>query len=258
MTLTDSEHYIDRKNFYEKLLTIYGKKPVLEALENPEITFYRLHIAQTKKISDFNKNIITIAKKRGVEIVHHTRQSLSRISKNINQDQGVAADLKFDNHYLFTDFMHSMPEKNFILIALDGITNPQNLGMIIRSVTASPSFGLLLPNKGNAALSPLVIKASAGAIFKSTLIKCCSLESVLPILRDKGFAICALSGKGSTTISEFKTDSSVVYVLGNETKGISKSVSRLCTHQIKIPMNNQVESLNVSVVASLVAFHPCF
>ena len=149
-------------------------------------------------------------------------------------------------------------KNNFTLIALDGITNPQNLGMIIRSVTASPSYGILLPNKGNAALSPLVVKASAGTIFKSTLIKCNSLEEAIPRLRDEGVSICALSGVGGTSISEFKIKSPVVYVLGNETTGVSKSVSDLCTHQIKIPMSNGVESLNVSVVAALLAFNACF
>ena len=256
--MVDTKKYLNRKNFYEKLLTVYGKNPVLEALKNPEVIFHKIHIAQTKKITDFNKNILEIAEKRGIEVISHTRKSLSRISKNINQDQGIAADLQFDNHHLFTDFINFMPKNNFTLIALDGITNPQNLGMIIRSVTASPSYGILLPNKGNAALSPLVVKASAGTIFKSTLIKCNSLEEAIPRLRNEGVSICALSGAGGTSISEFKIKSPVVYVLGNETTGVSKSVSDLCTHQIKIPMSNGVESLNVSVVAALLAFNACF
>ena len=256
--MVDTKKYLNRKNFYEKLLTVYGKNPVLEALKNPEVIFHKIHIAQTKKITDFNKNILEIAEKRGIEVISHTRKSLSRISKNINQDQGIAADLQFANHHLFPDFINFMPKNNFTLIALDGITNPQNLGMIIRSVTASPSYGILLPNKGNAALSPLVVKASAGTIFKSTLIKCNSLEEAIPRLRDEGVSICALSGVRGTSISEFKIKSPVVYVLGNETTGVSKSVSDLCTHQIKIPMSNGVESLNVSVVAALLAFNACF
>ena len=115
-----------------------------------------------------------------------------------------------------------------------------------------------MPNKGNAALSPLVIKASAGTLFKSTLIKCNSLEEAIPRLRDKGGMTCALSGAGKTSISEFKIESPVVYVLGNETTGVSKSVSDLCTYQIKIPMSGGVESLNVSVVAALLAFNTSF
>jgi 23S rRNA (guanosine2251-2'-O)-methyltransferase len=256
--VVDTKEYLSRKNFYEKFLTIYGKNPVLEALKNPDIIFHKIHIAQTKKITDFSKTIIKVAEERGIEVISHTRKSLSRISKNINQDQGIAADLYFDNHHLFPDFMNSMPKNNFTLIALDGVTNPQNLGMIIRSVTASPCYGILLPNKGNAALSPLVIKASAGTLFKSTLIKCNSLEEAIPRLRDKGVMTCALSGAGKTSISEFKIESPVVYVLGNETTGVSKSVSDLCTYQIKIPMSRGVESLNVSVVAALLAFNTSF
>ena len=168
--MSDKKEYLQRKKFYEKLLTIYGKNPVLEALDNSEVIFHRIHLSDTKKLTDFKKNIIEIAKKRKIELVHHTRQSLSRISRNINQDQGVAADLEIKNYHLFDDFIKSIPNGNFTLIALDGITNPQNLGMIIRSVTASPSYGVLIPSKGIAAISPLVIKASAGTLFKSTII----------------------------------------------------------------------------------------
>lgn len=236
------------------MLTIYGRKPVLEALENPEIPCYRLHLADSNKPGGIIKQIIMMAEKRGVEIVYHNRQELSRISRNSKQDQGVAADLKCQHHQLFEDFIANPPKGSYSLIALDGITNPQNLGMIIRSVTASPCFGLLLPIKGTAAISPLVIKASAGTLFKSTLIHCENLEQALPTLKNIGVKCCTLSSHSKLSIAEFKTESPVVYVLGNETEGVSKTVSRLCTEHIRIPMNNGVESLNVAVTAALLAF----
>ena len=253
--MSDKKEYLQRKKFYEKLLTIYGKNPVLEALDNSEVIFHRIHLSDTKKHTDFKKNIIEIAKKREIELVHHTRQSLSRISRNINQDQGVAADLEIKNYHLFDDFIKSIPDGNFTLIALDGITNPQNLGMIIRSVTASPSYGVLLPSKGIAAISPLVIKASAGTLFKSTIIRCSTLEEALPKLMNLGVKACALTSDGNVSINKFKNVSPIVYVLGNETKGVSEAVRKLCLHQIRIPMNSGVESLNVSVTAALLAFH---
>lgn len=252
--MTDSVDHLKRKQFYDRLLTIYGRKPVLEALENPKIPCFRLHLADTNKPGGIIKQIIMLAEKRGVEIAYHSRQELSRISRNSKQDQGIAADLECANHLLLDDFLIHPPKENYSLIALDGITNPQNLGMIIRSVTASPCHGILLPKKGTAAISPLVIKASAGTLFKSTLIHCESLEQALPKLKRMGAICCTLSSHSQQTLSEFKAESSVVYVLGNETEGVSSKVSKICTEHICIPMNNGVESLNVAVTAALLAF----
>ena len=163
--------YLERKRFFDKMLTIYGRKPVLEALEDHTLPCYRLHLAESNQTGGIIAQIIKLAKARGVEIRFHSRQALSRISRNGKQDQGVAADLACPNHLLLEDFLAKSPADNYSLIALDGITNPQNLGMIIRSVTASPCHGLLLPAQGIAAISPLVIKASAGTLFKSRLIQ---------------------------------------------------------------------------------------
>lgn len=252
--MADSPEHIQRKRFYDRLLTIYGRKPVLEVLENPEIPCYRLHLADTNKPGGIIKQIIELAERRKIEIVYHNRQELSRISRNSKQDQGVAADLECPNHQLLDDFLSKPPTGNYSLIALDGITNPQNLGMIIRSVTASPCLGLLLPQKGTAAISPLVIKASAGTLFKSTLIHCNSLEEALPKLKEIGAKCCTLSSHSQQSIETFQPNTPIVYVLGNETEGVSTATSNLCDEHICIPMNNGVESLNVAVTAALLAF----
>ncbi len=252
---TDRDEHLQRKRFFDRLLTIYGRKPVIEALENKDIPCYRIHLADSNKPGGIVKQIIDLAEKRGVEVVYHSRQALSRISRNGKQDQGVAADLECPNHLLLDDFLANPPEKNYSLIALDGITNPQNLGMIIRSVTASPCHGILLPKQGTTAISPLVIKASAGTLFKSTLIHCESLEEALPKLTIQGATCCTLSSHSKQSLSELKVESPIVYVLGNESGGVSRKVNDLCTSQVCIPMNNGVESLNVAVTAALLAFH---
>lgn len=256
--MIDSIAHTQRKQFFDRMLTIYGRKPVLEALENTEIPCFRLHLAETNKPISIIQNMIRLAEHRNIEIVYHSRQTLSQISKNGKQDQGVAADLQCINHQLFDAFLENLPQQNFSLIALDGITNPQNLGMIIRSVTASPCFGIILPKKGTAAISPLVIKASAGVLFKSTLIHCDSLEQALPKLINLGINCCTLSSHSSKTLSEYKPKGSTVYVLGNESNGVSKAVEQLCSDRISIPMNNGVESLNVAVTAALLAFHQSY
>ena len=140
-------------------------------------------------------------------------------------------------------------EERKIFIALDGVTNPQNLGMIIRSVTASPCHGLLLPTKGVADISPLVIKASAGTLFKGTILRCESLVLALQNLKKQGFALCMLSSHDATPLSDLDIKQSVVFVLGNESDGVSDNIASLCDYRVGIPMNNGVESLNVAVTA---------
>jgi len=246
--------YLERKRFFDKMLTIYGRKPVLEALEDHNLPCYRLHLAESNQTGGIIAQIMKLAEARGVEIKFHSRQALSRISRNGKQDQGVAADLACPNHLLLEDFLAKPPANNYSLIALDGITNPQNLGMIIRSVTASPCHGLLLPAQGIAAISPLVIKASAGTLFKSRLIHCDNLAEALEALKQRGATCCALSSHGENTLTDFRPQTPVVYVLGNETEGVSKTVNNCCTTHLRIPMHNGVESLNVAVTAALLAF----
>ncbi len=250
----DSSAYLERKRFFDSLLTIYGRKPVLEVLRDPDLPCYRLHLAKSNRQAGIVAEILALAEQRDIDVVYHTREALARISRNGKQDQGVAADLQCPGHQQLDDFLANRPTGNFSLIALDSITNPQNLGMIIRSVTASPSYGILLPEKGNAPLSPLVIKASAGTLFKSRIIRCGSLSAALKKLKNSGVMVCGLSSHSPVSLGSFKPDKPTVYVLGNETNGVSDQVQSSCDHMIRIEMENGVESLNVAVTAALIAF----
>lgn len=255
MATSDSAEYLAKKRFFASLLTIYGRKPVLEALEDRAIPVYRLHLATSNSEGGVVRDIERLAAERGIEIIRHSRESLSRISKNRNQDQGVAADLECPRYRHYRDFLAERdPAQPFELIALDRITNPQNLGMIIRSVAASPIAGILLPTKGCAPLSPLVIKASAGTLFRCPILRCENLDAALADFRGAGGAVCVLSGGAHQDLGEFQPTGSVVYVLGNETDGVSERVMALADTRVRIPMANGVESLNVAVTAALLAF----
>ena len=128
--------------------------------------------------------------------------------------------------------------------------------MIIRSVAASPMTGLLLPKRGCAALTPLVIKASAGTLFKAPIYWCENLQEGLKSLIDNGALCAALSSHAKQDIYQQQAASRQVYVLGNESEGISASTAKQCQQRLKIPMANGVESLNVAVTAALIAFAP--
>ena len=248
----DSPEYLEKRAFFDKVLTIYGRNAVMEALEDEMVTIHKLHLSKSNKDATVLEQMKEIAKKRDVEVAYHDKQSLSRISKNAKQDQGVALDIVLEHFGDEESFKNN--HKSYRVIALDGVTNPQNLGMIIRSCAAGNIDALLLPTKGAAQISPLVIKASAGTLFKMPIIKTSNLKKTLESFKKDGANIYNLSSHAKQNYKEEKYSAKTIFVLGNESEGVSKSVESICNVSITIPMKRGVESLNVAVTASLLAF----
>lgn len=250
----DRKEYLQKRAFYDSLLTIYGRKPVLEALEDLSLPVHKLHLASSNRRDHLIARLEQLATERQIEIAHWDRKGLSRISKNTRQDQGVALDLALPHYGTAETFLQQPPDRPYELLALDGITNPQNLGMIIRSACAGGMDGIILPKKGCAQIDPLVIKASTGTAFKMRLLRCEKLAPTLSQFREQGARICGLSSHAQQTLSSLDGEAPTVFVLGNETRGVSEGVARCCTHKLRIPMHNDVESLNVAVTAALISF----
>lgn len=253
---TDSETYTARKAELASLLTIYGRKPVLEALQDATIQPAKLHLAESNKPAAILKDIERYATNKGAAIAYHDKKALSRISKNGKQDQGVALDIRCPGFMTLDDFLACAP-KQFDLILLDAVTNPQNLGMIIRSVTASPAAAIVLPEKGCAKLDALVIKASAGTLFRANILRCNDIPTALERLKSLDTKCYALAGNGQESLGALTAERNA-FVMGNESDGVSQTSLKLCDASISIPMARGVESLNVGVAASLVAFRKIF
>lgn len=237
---------------FEKLLTIYGRKPVLEALHDPSLRFYALHLSQSNSPSDIIDQIKHTAKRRGVEIRHHDKRSLSFISKNSRQDQGVALDIEMPNFMSEEEFLRT--NSHYKIIAIDGVTNEQNLGLIIRSAAAGEIDALLLPKRGTTKITPLVIKASAGTLFKLPIMQTKSLQESLKRFKEQGVKCYMLAADAPNSLFAHQSVSKSVYILGNESKGVSLEIARLCDESLSIPMRRGVESLNVAMAATLIAF----
>jgi len=248
----DSQEYLAKKAFFDTVLTIYGRNAVMEALEDPAVTIHKLHLSKSNRDAAVLKKMKAIAKQKSIEIKYHDKTSLSRISKNAKQDQGVALDIVLE--YFGDEETFSRSRKRYRIIALDGVTNPQNLGMIIRSCAAGNVDAILLPTKGAAQISPLVIKASAGTLFKMPIIKTSNLKMTLEFFKQKGTDIYTLSSYAKRDYKEENYGERTIFVLGNESEGVSKEIENICTESIVIPMQRGVESLNVAVTASLLAF----
>jgi 23S rRNA (guanosine2251-2'-O)-methyltransferase len=143
----------------------------------------------------------------------------------------------------------------FRLIALDRVTNPQNVGMIVRSCAAGRIDGIVVAARGNAPLvSPLTIKASAGTLFKLPIIRADSLLETLRKFKEAGTRLYTLDSHASTDYRRLSPAPCSLFILGNESEGVSAEIARLSDERIAIPMNRGVESLNVAVTASLLAF----
>ncbi len=237
-----------------QILTVYGRNAVYEALCDSTIVCSRLHWATSNQQSSATKRILDASQARGLPVREHTRQTLSRISRNGKQDQGVALDITCEKFSSFEELKDWVSNSQLRVLALDGITNPQNVGMIIRSAVAGGVDAILYPRKGVATLGPLVIKASAGIVFKAPIIPCDELASALSQLQMAGAAIATLEGNSDTSLFAYRPTNAVVYVLGGETHGVSSKVSGLADIKLHIPMGASVESLNVAVAASLVAY----
>ena len=234
------------------MLTLYGRNAVLEALLEDSIVPFKLHLSTSNQKAQVLEQMQEIAQKRGVEICFHDKLSLSRISKNAKQDHGVALDITMDSFIDEDEFIAN--NINYTIIALDGISNPQNLGMVIRSAAAGNIDAIILPKKGASSITPLVIKASVGTLFKMPIINTNSLTNTLKKFQDSNAKLYTLSSHAKKSYKEIDYASKRIFILGNETNGVCKEIERLSDENISIPMRRGVESLNVAVTASLLAF----
>ncbi len=253
--MADSSRYREKKAFFDRLLTVYGRKPVLEALSDQRLECHALHLADSNRPGGVIGQLEGLAASRGIPVRRHSRAELSRISRNGRQDQGVALDIVCPAFRTVEEHLETLPgAAPQRLLALDGISNPQNLGMIVRSATAGGVDGIIWSRRGNAAPGPLVIKASAGTLYRASLLLCPELPGALQAYRRLGTGVYTLSADAPDALFGHRPDGHAIYVLGNETEGVSAAVQALATGSLSIPMVGGVESLNVAVTAALVAY----
>jgi 23S rRNA (guanosine2251-2'-O)-methyltransferase len=240
------------KGFFDRVVTIYGRNAVAEALEDDSITIYKLHFSDSNRKSYQLDKMITIANRRDIEIAYHNKKALSRISKNGKQAQGVALDIILEQAMSEDEFLDSY--SLYRVMALDGIHNPQNLGMIIRSCSAGDIDAIILPTKNSAQITPLVIKASVGTLFRIPIIKTDNLIKTLKKFKRDNAKLYRLSSHAKNSYRDEEYSNKTLFVLGNESNGVTEEVESICDASISIPMRRGVESLNVAVTASLLAF----
>lgn len=249
------DSYASRKAFYSRVLTLYGRKAVLEALRDASLDCHTLHLAQSNREGGIIDELRAEAGRRDVPVKLHNRAELARISRNGKQDQGVALDVICPAFTRAEDYLARLDETPARrLLALDRIHNPQNLGMLIRSATAGGIDGILWSRQGSAPLGPLVVKASAGTLYRAPMLICDDLYATLSAYRQRGISLCCLRADADCSLFDHRPAGHCIYLLGNETEGVSAKLAELADAALAIPMANGVESLNVAVTAALIAY----
>ena len=194
----------------QNLLTLYGRQAVLEALKDPQLLPFKLHLADSNRSGGTLAEILALAEKRQLPLAWHTRLALSRISKNGKQDQGVALDILMPNLQQAAVLSPLCQQKPLRLLALEQITNPQNVGMILRSAAAGGLDGVIIPKRGCARLDALVIKASAGAFFRTPLFVCEQLPQTLAALQQAGATLCLMAANAQENLFQQRVNGSVI------------------------------------------------
>lgn len=235
----------------DTFITVYGRKPVLEALDDIDLTVDKVIIAEGLR-GDPVREILSAARDRGIPVQRASAHRVKVLAGNGRHDQGVLADVVAPRMAPVTDFLDDLVGPASVLV-LDRVTNPANVGMILRSATAAGLDGILLPRRGVPAIDPLVVKASAGVAFRAPVLRASTAEEGCAALRDAGFGVYGLAA-GGPSLLEAELPGRVALVLGNETDGLSAEVREELDGTLAIPMLGGVESLNVASAAAVAAF----
>lgn len=236
----------------ERFLTVYGRKPVLEVLEQREVAVARVFLAKSAR-GPMIARIRGAAERRGVAIVEKSAAEVSRISRRPTQDQGVAADVEAPAMRSVEAFLAAVPERSRLL-ALDHVTTPANVGMILRTATVLGLDGVIVPRRGCPEIGPLVIKASAGVAYRAPILRCAELADALSDCKMQGFCVYGLAASGRTELGALAPRARSIFVLGNETDGVTEATRPLVDEWVRIAMAGPGDSLNVACAAAIVSW----
>ncbi|MFY9495169.1 MAG: 23S rRNA (guanosine(2251)-2'-O)-methyltransferase RlmB, partial [Limnochordia bacterium] len=231
---------------------IAGRQPVLEALRSGQ-EINRLLIAKGQRKGTI-RQIIDLATKRGVLIQEVDRQVLDRLSE-IPNHQGVLAQLAEVEYVSLDELLAKVrtPDWPPLLVLLDKIQDPHNLGSIIRSAEAAGAHGVIIPERRAAGVTAAVMKASAGAANYLPVCRVVNLAAAMDRLKEEGFWIAGADMDGEACYQQDLTGP-LALVVGSEGTGLSRLVKDKCDFLASIPMRGEVNSLNASVAAAVLLF----
>jgi 23S rRNA (guanosine2251-2'-O)-methyltransferase len=236
--------------------TVTGRNSVLEALRTkiPATAFY---IAQRVEMDDRVKEMLAITRHRDIPVLEVTRQELDRMAGFDGVHQGVALKVPPYEYAHPQDLLEQVIDRGQtpLFVALDGITDPRNLGAIIRSTAAFGGHGVILPQRRSASVNSAAWKTSAGAAARLPVALASNLTSMLKEFKKQGVFVLGMDGDGDVMLPQLElADRPVVIVIGSEGKGLSRLVAETCDQIVSIPISAATESLNAGIAASVALY----
>jgi len=233
---------------------IYGINPVLEALRAECQTLHQILIANGKHGSTF-QTLRQLAREKRIPIQVRPKEVINKLART-EHHQGVIG-LRAEFPYAsWEDLLRSIRSEpaHAVVLLLDSIQDPQNLGSLIRTAESCGARGIILPRDRAAGVTPAVIKASAGAAAHLPVVRVTNLASTLEELKKEGFWIVGADARGAKNLYEMKFDMNVGLVIGSEGKGIRPLILKKCDFTISIPMRGKVSSLNASIAGAIILY----
>jgi len=233
---------------------IYGFNPVLEALKADRQTLNKILIAEGRE-SPSLRALQQLAREKGIPVHRCPREFLNRETGS-ERHQGVLAYQAGASYASWEDLERRIQGTSgySLILVLDSIEDPQNLGSLIRTAEACGVRGILIPKDRAAGLTPAVIRVSAGATAHIPVVRVTNLVQTIEDLKKEGFWIVGADARGEKSLYEMKFDMNVALVIGSEGKGIRPLLLKKCDFTVSIPMRGKVSSLNTAIAGAVILF----
>ena len=228
---------------------ICGVHAVYEALASRRLPIERIHIARESRSAKL-KEILDLARDRGVPVRWDERPVLDRMAEGAVH-QGIIA---ISAALSYADFAVLFKSDQPLVVVLDGVEDPHNLGAVIRTAEACNATGIIVPERHSAPLSPTVVKASAGASAYLPVVRVKNLVNSIDELKQRGLWVVGVDPSGSKDWTGFDYKGPVALVLGGEHRGLRRLVREHCDVLVRLPMLGKIASLNISVAAAVVLY----
>jgi 23S rRNA (guanosine2251-2'-O)-methyltransferase len=232
---------------------LYGVHPVAEALRSGQRRFDHVLVA-AERHDDRLARLVADCRHAGVRVRQEPRAHLTQVA-GTDSHQGVVAYVHPKEMLSIEDLSEATdPTRSRLLLALDGVEDPQNLGALLRVADGAGVDGVIVTERRSAPLSSVAVKASAGAVEHLRIARVVNLVRALEELKQQNIWVIGLDERGETDYDRFDLTGNCVLVLGREGAGLHDLVRRTCDHLLRIPMAGGVSSLNVSTAGAVVLY----
>ena len=232
---------------------IIGQHAVIEALRNPKRKVLRVFLTEESKKNIHkkspNKNLLN-----DVKVYFKTKKELDKYSTRENlQHQGYVAEVEHIQKPILKEFVKE--KNNITLVCLDGVTDPRNIGSLIRSAASFNIDGVIIKERNFPSESKLMYKAASGAIEYIKIFEVSNINSTLKNLKEKNFWVYGFDGDGKEDFTDIEWRGNNILLFGSEGSGMHKHTSKYADFLVKIEINEKIESLNISNSAAIVFHH---